>query len=57
VNAFDNDPAKRPEQDKGLDGMTNAEETERYTSTFLGKCWWLYVARSFSKVSGRSVFR
>lgn len=35
VNAFDNDPAKRPEQDKGLDGMSNAEETERFTSTFL----------------------
>lgn len=35
VLAFDNEPSKRPQQDKGLDGMSSAQENERFSSTFL----------------------
>src|SRR5690606_4236472 len=35
VLAFDNDANKRPQQDKGLDGMSSLQEAERFGSSFL----------------------
>jgi cell surface protein SprA len=35
VNAFDNDPNKRTDQDKGFDGLSSQEEADRWGNTFL----------------------
>lgn len=35
LNAFDNDPASRPNQDLGLDGMNNSEEASFWDTSYL----------------------
>ncbi|MBX2901132.1 MAG: cell surface protein SprA [Cyclobacteriaceae bacterium] len=34
-NAFDNNPAGRPNQDVGMDGIANAQEVDKFQTTFL----------------------
>lgn len=42
VNAFDNDPAARPNQDVGFDGLNDVREREHFNDTYLSLLGQLY---------------
>ncbi len=48
VNAFDNNPAARPNQDVGLDGLNSVREVEFFDSTYLERIRQVYGVNSIA---------
>ena len=51
TNAFSNDPADRPYQDVGYDGLTDTAELRKFSG--LSKCAWFYLRYQFTNFSKR----